>query len=96
MHNSGNSPATSIMSLYTFGVCIVTGITLITSVHPLDFSASATAKASPIFASKTHFFLLPDKGSENVEVGRLMEEKHGKTRGSWLTGSSVHNQRIER
>ena len=37
-----------------------------------------------------------DKGLENIEVGRFMIQVRGSNRGSILTGSSVHNQRIDR
>ena len=37
-----------------------------------------------------------DKGLESIEVGRLLIQVRGSNRGSILTGSSVHNQRIER
>ena len=37
-----------------------------------------------------------DQGRENIRVGQFMLERRGRDRGSIITGSSVHNQRIER
>ena len=54
-----------------------------------------------LFLSATNNFGWPskvrtDRGGENVRVWELMEEYSGPNRGSYLAGSSVHNQRIER
>ena len=37
-----------------------------------------------------------DLGGENVRIWDFMEEVRGSNRGSYITGSSVHNTRIER
>ena len=37
-----------------------------------------------------------DHGGENVKVWEFMEENRGSGRGSYITGQSVHNSRIER
>ena len=54
-----------------------------------------------LFLSATRSFGWPsrvrtDHGGENVKVWELMEEARDSNRGSYLVGSSVHNQRIER
>ena len=50
-----------------------------------------------LFLSATRIFGWPscfrtDHGGENVKVWELMEEATGSNRGSYLVGSSVHNQ----
>lgn len=37
-----------------------------------------------------------DHGGENVQIWEFMEQMRGSNRGSYITGSSVHNTRIER
>lgn len=54
-----------------------------------------------LFLNAIQLFNLPsrvrsDQGSENLMVARHMIEKRGSERRSMLTGSSTHNQRIER
>ena len=59
------------------------------------------ATVKDLFLTATEEFSWPsrvrsDHGMENVEVARLMVARRGTGRGSHISGSSVHNQRIER
>lgn len=53
------------------------------------------------FLNATYEFGIPsrvrsDNGGENIRIWEFMEQARGYDRGSYITGSSVHNTRIER
>lgn len=59
------------------------------------------SSALQFFMEGTERFGVPlrvraDRGVENVEVAKFMVTTRGTGRGSFITGNSVHNQRIER
>ena len=72
---------------------------LIVFMHCSDNNRSSTVYEC--FLEATRKYGVPsrvrtDQGRENVMVARHMLENRGTNRGSIITGSSVHNQRIER
>lgn len=72
---------------------------LVLYLHCANNNLAATVLDQFVSATKSYFIpsrVRCDKGSENVEVAKFMLLHRGFDRGSVITGSSVHNQRIER
>ena len=72
---------------------------LVTYLNCSDNNTARTVLRLFIQATREHGFpsrVRSDYGMENMEVARLMIQQMGTNRGSHITGSSVHNQRIER
>ena len=72
---------------------------LITYLHCSRNNCSDTVKE--LFLRAIQSFGLPsrvrtDRGGENVGTWQEMEQRRGSNRGSYLAGTSTHNQRIER
>lgn len=72
---------------------------LITYIHCSNNNRADTVMES--FLNATYEFGIPsrvrsDNGGENIRIWEFMEQVRGHDRGSYITGSSVHNTRIER
>ena len=90
-------------SLITWGFVIhgaIDGFSrLVTFLHCSTNNRSGTV--ADLFLNATQGYGWPsrvrtDHGGENTQVWQLMEDRRGPNRGSFLVGSSTHNQRIER
>lgn len=72
---------------------------IITFVQSSNNNRSGTVLGTYISATEEYGVpsrLRTDHGGENVRIWEFMEEARGRTRHSYITGSSVHNTRIER
>ena len=72
---------------------------LIPYLHCADNNLSRTVLEQFLLATRKYFIpsrIRCDKGSENIEVAKYMLLHRGIERNSVITGSPVHNQRIER
>lgn len=91
------------MKLNPYGIVIHGGVD--GHLHMVGFMVAAdNNRASTVlgaFEGAVAIYGLPsrvrsDRGKENWEVKRVMEETRGLGRGSFIVGTSTHNQRIER
>ena len=89
------------ISLITWGFVVhgtIDGFSrLVTFLHYSTNNRSGTV--ADLFLNATQEYGWPsrmrtDHGGENTQVWRLMEDRRGPNRGSFLVGSSTHNQRI--
>ena len=72
---------------------------LVLYLHCANNNLATTVLQQFVAATESHFIpsrVRCDKGTENIEVAKFMLLQRGFDRGSVITGSSVHNQRIER
>ncbi|KAJ8392044.1 hypothetical protein AAFF_G00078500 [Aldrovandia affinis] len=67
--------------------------------HASNNNKAATALEYFLESTRKHGFpsrVRGDQGVENVDIARCMFQVRGCGRGSFISGKSVHNQRIER
>jgi hypothetical protein len=98
-HIDGNHKLIKVFRAVIHG-CIDGFTRKIIFLHIHDNNSASTVLSDFIKAVDKHGVLCErirtDKGGENIDVARFMLEMRGLNRGSVLTGSSNHNQRIER
>ena len=72
---------------------------LVIYLHCANNNLASTVVEQFVLATRSYFIpsrVRCDKGTENIEVAKFILQKRGFDRGSVITGSLVHNQRIER
>ena len=84
---------------FLFHGCIDGFLRTIVFLHCSDNNRAQTVLN--LFLESIHTYRIParirsDHGMENIEVARWMLQRHGVETKPFLTGLSVHNQRIER